>query len=286
MRLSLTFSKRLILFVCVVLLCLILTSVAVGFIGYKAGTDSVKWMRIAAVLQDIMLFILPALITSLLITRLPATFLCVDRSIKPAMLLVAVCALLFATPAMNSLIAWNQNIHFPESMHSLEQAVRSSEEAAAQSVNVLLGDHTVMSLIIGIMIVGILAGFSEELLFRGTFQRLLATAPMNRHCAIWIAAFVFSAVHMQFFGFFPRLLLGAFFGYLLLWSGSLWLPVCLHVLNNTVYICGNWYADGAPAATDTIGASGNLLVNSISILLTAACLVVLYRLRRPNSSGK
>ncbi len=53
---------------------------------------------------------------------------------------------------------------------------------------------------------------------------------------IWVSAILFSALHMQFYGFFPRMLLGAFFGYLLLWSGSLWLPIIAHFVNNCVAV--------------------------------------------------
>ncbi len=76
--------------------------------------------------------------------------------------------------------------------------------------------------------------------FRGALQRIMATGGVSAHAAIWIAAFVFSAFHMQFFGFLPRLLIGAFFGYLLWWSGSLWLPVCAHALNNTMALVLEW----------------------------------------------
>ena len=52
------------------------------------------------------------------------------------------------------------------------------------------------------------------------------------HLSIWLTALVFSAVHMQFLGFFPRLILGAVLGYMLVWSGSLWLPIVAHFTNN------------------------------------------------------
>lgn len=54
----------------------------------------------------------------------------------------------------------------------------------------------------------------------------------NSHGAIWITAALFSALHLQFFGFIPRMLLGALFGYLLEWSGTLWLPIIAHFINN------------------------------------------------------
>ena len=52
------------------------------------------------------------------------------------------------------------------------------------------------------------------------------------HVAIWVSAFLFSAIHLQFFGFVPRLLLGVLFGYIYYWSGNLLYPVLAHFINN------------------------------------------------------
>ena len=63
---------------------------------------------------------------------------------------------------------------------------------------------------------------------------------MSKPASVWIAAFVFSAMHFQFFGFIPRLLLGAFFGYLYIWSGSIWTSVFAHALNNSMVVITAW----------------------------------------------
>jgi membrane protease YdiL (CAAX protease family) len=58
----------------------------------------------------------------------------------------------------------------------------------------------------------------------------------NKTTIIWICAAIFSAIHMQFLGFVPRLLLGAYFGYLLIWSGNIWLPIIAHFCNNAIAV--------------------------------------------------
>lgn len=114
------------------------------------------------------------------------------------------------------------------------------EEVSFESMKVLMAKPSVGTLVVNILLIGVAAGFSEELLFRGCFQRLLTTGGVNRHVAVWLVAIVFSAMHFQFFGFVPRLLLGAYFGYLLLWTGNLWLPITAHILNNTMYVIVAW----------------------------------------------
>ncbi|MEG1774662.1 MAG: CPBP family intramembrane glutamic endopeptidase, partial [Oscillospiraceae bacterium] len=58
--------------------------------------------------------------------------------------------------------------------------------------------------------------------------------------AIWMAAFAFSMFHMQFYGLIPRMLLGAYFGYLLVWTRSLWIPIIAHFANNAIALLQIW----------------------------------------------
>ena len=294
MNLSLTFGKRLFFFACITVLFYVVTSLVVGFIVWKGGADAPKWMRIAAVLQDLLLFIVPAVITAMVCTRLPARFLMIDSRPASSAVFIAICTLIVSVPAMNQIIMWNDSISLPESMASLEQSMRHAEEAAREQVAVLIGGTSVMSLVVSIAIVGILAGLSEELFFRGAFQRLLTTGGVNVHVAVWIVAILFSAMHMQFYGFFPRMLLGAYFGYLVVWTRSLWVPVIAHIFNNTVYICGQWAmeralpadaagasdaAASAPSAVDSLG-QGNWFLVAASVVLTIIGLTILYRRRQ------
>jgi hypothetical protein len=105
---------------------------------------------------------------------------------------------------------------------------------------------------------------------------------MKYHSAIWITAFIFSTMHFQFYGFIPRLLLGAFFGYLAFWSRSLWLPIFAHTLNNSMVVISTWLIKQNTNAIDVnkIGANfsnGNYLLITISIIATSLGILILYR---------
>ena len=141
---------------------------------------------------------------------------------------------------MNFIVAWNENLSLPASMSALEQSMRSMEDAAAAMTDILLGDTTVWGLISGVLIVGILTGIAEEAFFRGGLQKALSSAGINHHAAIWTAAFIFSTIHFQFFGFVPRLLLGAAFGYIYHTSQSLWVAASAHALNNSLVVVSAW----------------------------------------------
>lgn len=267
-------SRRLILLACSYIAGLVLASVALGIL-LAVSKNALAMMRIGIVLQDILMLVVPAVLTAVLVTRRPAELLRINSFPRLQPLLLGLLTLVVATPLMEWLVAWNENFTFPESLRWLEDALRSMEDRAGDSVEFLLGPHTIGNLVMSLLLVGVLTGFSEELFFRGALQRLLASTRMNRHVAVWVAALIFSAVHMQFFGFVPRLLLGAFFGYLLIWSGSVWLPMLAHMLNNSLYIITR-YVNG-PEASDAVTATNTSWgAVVISLAFTAVCLTALY----------
>lgn len=241
-RFNLPVGERLLLFLCVSALCLIVGSVISGVV-LMGGTDTPR-VRVATILQDIVIFIVPAICTAVIITRQPADFLLAGRIPAATSFVIVALTLLVGIPAMESVINWNASIELPESWSSVAEWMKASESRAAAMVETLIGRHTASSLIVTILIVGVLAGFSEELFFRGTIQRLLITSNVNHHVAIWGTAVLFSAVHMQFFGFVPRMLLGAYFGYLAWWTRSLWLPVFAHCFNNSLAGFAMWHSGG------------------------------------------
>lgn len=238
--LVLTLGQRLLLLLCTFLVCYILTMAAAYVLGRVLGGNIAGAMRISAVLQDFLTFIIPAIVTALLVTRRPAELLCLTRKPKALSLLLVAVVLTVSVPAQEAVIYWNYHLTLPESMASFENTARTMENAAFETMKTLLANDSVAALIVNILIIGVLAGLSEEFLFRGCFQRLLTTGGVNRHVAVWIVAICFSAMHFQLFGFVPRTLLGAYFGYLLLWTGSLWVPVTAHILNNVMFVITAW----------------------------------------------
>ena len=143
---------------------LILTPILTGWIG-AIIKKPVAALRIAMVVQDLLVFILPAIITALVSTRLPAKLMAVDVRPNWRMLLLSLLTLLASVPAMNLVIEWNQNIHLPANMGQIEQTLRMLEENAAAVTDMLMAGASIPSLIVSVLIVGALAGFSEELFF-------------------------------------------------------------------------------------------------------------------------
>ena len=154
------------------------------------------------------------------------------HEVKPSVFIV-VALLVIGFMGFDALIIeWNQGIIFPESLKGIEKWMKDSEQSAGEMTKFLTSFKTPSQLIVAMVVVAVLAGISEELLFRGVLQNITLRAFGNPHVAIWFAAFTFSFIHLQFYGFFPRMLLGALFGYLYYWTKNIWVPMFAHFVNN------------------------------------------------------
>jgi len=87
-----------------------------------------------------------------------------------------------------------------------------------------------------VLFIGLFTAIAEEFMFRGVLQTIFYKWTKNIHVAIWVTAILFSAFHMEFYGFFPRILLGVLFGYFVAWSGSIWTGVWAHFINNSTIV--------------------------------------------------
>ncbi len=126
-------------------------------------------------------------------------------------------------------IEWNSTINLPDFM---EEWAKNYEAQAKVLVDYLTNFDNVGQLAGAMFVMAILPAIGEEFVFRGMLQNQFAVAFRNKHLAIWVSAILFSAIHMQFYGFVPRVLLGALFGYLYLWSENLLVPILAHFVNN------------------------------------------------------
>ena len=188
----------------------------------------------------------------------------------------AVVIMLLAIPGINLLSAWNQQMVLPEWMSGIEQWMRMQEDAAAQLTEQFLRVDTVGGLLVNIGLMALLPAVGEELTFRGVVQGMFTR---NRHVAIWATAAIFSFVHMQFYGFLPRMLLGAMFGYMLWWTGSLWVPMLMHFVNNCAAVvvafwAYNYLEEGRAEMLDTIGTEDTILLGVFSICIVLIMMVM------------
>ncbi|HEY5692592.1 MAG TPA: CPBP family intramembrane glutamic endopeptidase [Cyclobacteriaceae bacterium] len=177
------------------------------------------------------LIIIPALYIMVMEKKNPLAIFKSQPIYSQSVLLTILVVIIFMIPN-TFFIHWNANISLPDFMKGFETWAREKEELAAAATTLLTTFDNFNQFILAFVVMAVFAGIGEELVFRGMLQPELHRATGNIHAAIWISAILFSAIHMQFFGFVPRVLLGVLFGYLYYWSGNIFIPMLAHFVNN------------------------------------------------------
>lgn len=226
-------------------LLLLLCLMGAGLVVASVGGVLLSSMGLLTMLtvQDVLAFIVPAIAAMAIYYRRPLHVMCIDQAPSWRALMLVVVFYVVSLPAMNWLVEANQAMSLPSWMSGIEQMMRSLEDSAADATEQLLDINSVGKLLACLFVVGFMAGLSEEMLFRGAMQRTMHDSRLDIHAAVWITAIVFSAFHLQFFGFFPRMVLGLWLGYLLVWSRSLWVPIIAHTLNNSSVVIFSYLAN-------------------------------------------
>ena len=188
-------------------------------------------------------------------------------------------------------IEWNKSISFPSFMSSFESWALLKEKQLESLTIYLVSFENNFEYLIGIIAIAIIPGFCEEYFFRGVLQKNLNLLLKNTHIAILLSSLLFSAFHLQFYGFFPRFFLGVFFGYLFYWSGSLMYPVIAHALNNFLSLTV-FYAASSGLFGEDIDVSVNsspeipLALIAFSIIIFIFLVVILKeKLNNTHESG-
>ena len=267
----------------------VLTAIAMGawmiIWGGSQSTESLKWLQF---IQTTATFLLPPILCAWLWDEehKPFRWLRMDVPVQWQNILLAVVIMVCAVPGINLLADLNSRVELPKSLEFIEQILKSQEEAAAALTERFLQADNIGGLLLNIGLMALLPALSEELSFRGTLQQIIYKDQSGKvqstkvHLAIWITAFIFSAIHMQFYGFVPRMLLGAMFGYVFVWSGSLWVPITMHFVNNGLavlvyYLMGE--SENTKNIADTLGAGDTWYLGVFSILITSLGLLIFYR---------
>ena len=140
--------------------------------------------------------------------------------------------LLVCNPLMELISNLNMQMQLPEAFRNIEFWMREKEDGMAQLTEQLVMVDSMTLLLVNLVVMAIIPAIVEEFYFRGSLQNIANRIFGNGHAAIWITAIIFSAIHVQFYGFFPRMFLGVIFGYAFYWTNNIWIPIFGHFLNN------------------------------------------------------
>lgn len=240
-------------------------------------STGVLTLKVLQIMQSIGLFVTPYIIYTTIIKEKGYSLL--ELRGRWGMLAVFSVTMIAALPMINYLAEWNSGLHLPAALSGVEEWMRSTEKDAEGLIKTFLTMETHGELLFNLFLIAFLPAIGEEVFFRGTIQPLVLRATKNPHVAVWLTAFIFSFFHMQFLGFFPRLILGGILGYAAHWSGSLVLPMVGHFLNNGLAVLATWYISKnllSPEIEELGANEGELTVAILSVFVVAAGLFSLY----------
>ncbi len=271
------------IFVRIVLLITVMLASTVFFSVFwyvltDADIENINSLKVLQLLQSVGMFVIPPFILAFLWSRTPVKSL--HFYIKPTFrhVIITIVLMLLAVPAINLLTWFNQHIVLPDFFHNIENWLISTEESAAELTEKLVNVDNISGLLVNIFLISVIPAFGEELFFRGSVFSIIESWK-GKLVAVWLAAIVFSAVHFQFYGFIPRMFLGALFGYLLIWSKSMWLPILAHFVNNYIAVQFYYlkYNDYDVPDIDLIGTEKTWWIGLLSLLATLGCILYLQK---------
>lgn len=248
--------------------------------GFRQGWD------FTMVSQGILLFLLfgaTALVFASLLGFRWADYFAPRRPVPLWAPLAAGALIIVLLPVMSALVEWNAKAHFPAFLHDFEVWARAKEDQAQVLTKYLTQFTSPGRFFIGVLVVAVVPAIAEELFFRGAIQRNLVQW-FSPHVGIWLAAALFSAIHFQFFGFFPRFVLGLVLGYLYQWSGNILVPMAAHFTQNGFQLLLLYMQQRRMLGADFDPESTNALPwawVAVSAALSAGLLYYIYQNLRP-----
>jgi uncharacterized protein len=184
--------------------------------------------------QFITLFLLPSLLFAWRADPEPLRFAGFQKPHHRWFYVAALLLVLLGTYLVGALALVNKSI-------PLSEALVREEAAKTTAISKIAIAHNLPQLLLNIALIGVLPAIGEELFFRGMLQRILIQLFKSPWAGIIITGVIFSAIHMQFSGFLPRMALGVVLGALYWYSGSLWPGILFHFLYNSLGVIGLYF---------------------------------------------
>lgn len=254
-----------------------------SFLVAGKGEDYILHMKYLQILSHLGMFIVPAFVFGWLAGGNAIRYFSLNRGMSVPVFLVSIALIFLSQPLINLLAEWNSTLSLPESLSGIESWMKESEEQATALTGLFMKDTLWSSMVFNLLMMAVIPALGEELVFRGVLQRLLIKWFRPAWISILFTAIIFSAFHMQFYGFLPRLILGLILGYAFYATGRLWVPIVIHFINNGMVVVVTWlYELGFNQMNpDTFGNfNDNPLFLIISLFLFTASLVIFAKLAK------
>ena len=242
--------------------------------------EKIAFMKFFQAIQSLGMFVFSALLAVFLYSKSIRN----ELDLKPTKIVAVIIAIILSftiTPLLGLSMHLNSFLELPDFMTGIQEWMQSKEDSIAEMTKLLLDVEGFGGLIANLLVIAVIPAIGEEFIFRGIIQKQFGKIFKNHHIAIFVAAFIFSAIHLQFFGFLPRFILGIVLGYLYVWSKSLWLPILFHFFNNGKAVVTAYCTDIDKAMSNEFSLDSNFLASFIFFTaITVLLMIVLYKLHK------
>ena len=245
---------------------------------WKANPKMLTYVRGMLLVQFLGLFLIPSLLFAYFSDPRPLPYIGIKKPIKPIYWILGIASLLLAIPLVEYTGLINREVDFG----SAQSWMQRMEQEAMEQIKFMLGKQTIGELITNLVFISVFAGVGEELFFRGVLQRLFIKAFKNPWAGILVTAFLFSALHVQFFGFIPRFLLGILLGAVYWYSGSLLTAIVAHFIYDAFFITVAYFQPAIIDDTNAVMFNGSAQI--VLAIVSAALVVLIVWLMKKNST--
>lgn len=280
-------KKLLVLFLLALFGALIFSFLGSALVVGIYGTDGLGWLstmdisaesigalKVMQIMQTVGMFVFPGFLLAYMFSVEPSEYIGF-RKFNSKSLILVIATMAIALPGINFLGSLNEQIPLAQWMVDMELKAEVLTKA-------FLSADSAAVLFLNLFMIAVLPAIGEELIFRGIIQKHFANITKSQIWGIIISALIFSTFHMQFKGFIPRFALGVMFGFMYSWSGSLWLPIIAHFLNNSIATVAYMMLGSGAIDSKVEDVGGLAYLWPIGIISIIAVAIMLIKLRDEN----
>ena len=184
-------------------------------------------------------FLIPALLFGYYSSPKSLPYIGVQPYISPLLLVAAVALLLSIQPFISYLGYFNAHLNFGK----WQQFIDQTEARYDRALKVFLQMPTFGDFITNVLIMALLPAVSEELFFRGAFQKALLRLSNKPWLAILLSATVFAFLHGTMLKLIPIFALGLLLGTIYHVTRNVWYTIIIHFINNAFALIAVYYGN-------------------------------------------
>jgi uncharacterized protein len=201
-------------------------------------STNVSALRVLQFTSTLCMFFLPALATAYMLSKKPYKWLGFTQGFGRHQLFLVIVMMTIGLPLAGALGNLNKMIPLPA---IVEQFFTHLELKYDSQIETIAKMGSFKEYLLSVLMIGLLPALFEETFFRAGIQRTLTDATKRPVLAIALTSIIFSAIHLSYYGFIPRIALSVVLGLIYYHSKSIWLSIIAHFFNNAVTVTLMYY---------------------------------------------